>query len=139
MQGNDAQAEPAQRSTWGRSLKRAWGSWGGNLDKAVDKEDIVRPRAGGKLGKSFRSSLSKLYGGSVDNSGLVYKELIGEGTCGLVHRGVYNGCQVAVKILKQTEQYESEGTCPLDARESLARYLFDPSFKQLHRCTARYC
>jgi hypothetical protein len=53
--------------------------------------------------------------------GLELKEQVGEGVCGQVFRALFHGNEVAVKVLKKTEKYEAEGTCPIDARECLKR------------------
>jgi len=88
---------------------------------AHNRTFLMRPRAGGSMGQSFRGSLRALGFSSEVNDGLVVQELIGEGTCGLVYRAQFGGKVVAAKILKTTEQYEEEGTCPVDARESFER------------------
>ena len=119
--------ETPRHEGWHRKLYRGFSSWGSRLQlvdrdqPAVNKENI-RPRAGGKLGRSFKSMKKLLQGDQVER--LVMKEQIGEGTCGLVFRAVFNGCEVAVKVLKQVEQYEIEGTCPVDARDSLLRCVY---------------
>ena len=105
---------------FGRSLKRAWARRGSSLNLA--HSESIRPRAGGKLGRSLRS-LSSLYSNRTDNAGLECKEQIGEGTCGIVFRALYNGRQVAVKTIKRAEQYEEQRTCPVDAKTSFARFL----------------
>ena len=43
------------------------------------------------------------------------KEQIGEGTCGKVFRAYFNGAEVALKILKTVDEFEAQGTCPVDA------------------------
>lgn len=105
---------------FGRSLKRAWTSLGSSFN--LSDSESIRPRAGGKLGRSLRS-LSSLYSNRTDNAGLECKEQIGEGTCGIVFRALYNGRQVAVKTIKRAEQYEEQRTCPVDAKTSFARFL----------------
>ena len=105
---------------FGRSLKRAWTSLGSSFN--LSDSESIRPRAGGKLGRSLRS-LSSLYSNRTDNAGLECKEQIGEGTCGIVFRALYNGRQVAVKMIKRAEQYEEQRTCPVDAKTSFARFL----------------
>ena len=123
---------------------RRWGSWGSKLHTADaasvhpaafsqessqgfrsgygahNRTFLMRPRAGGKLGSSFRGSFRKI-GRAAEEEGLVIQEQIGEGTCGLVYRALFNGKSVAAKVLKGTEKYESEGTCPVDAKESFQR------------------
>ena len=130
-QDPEAYASERPNPSWGRSLKRAWYSLGSSLH-LLDSSETIRPRAGGKLGKSFRKSLSKLYGDKADDTGLECKAQIGEGTCGLVFRALYNGRPVAAKVIKRTEQYEAENTCPVDAKESFERF-----FDVLCRCSNR--
>jgi len=131
---SDSVETPHRHEGWHRKLYRGFSSWGSRLHlvdrdhPAVNKENI-RPRAGGKLGRSSKS-MKKLLQGDQDER-LVMKEQIGEGTCGLVFRAVFNGCEVAVKVLKKVEQYEIEGTCPVDARDSLLRCA-PPSALGLH-------
>jgi hypothetical protein len=105
---------------FGRSLKRAWASWGSSLNLA--HSESIRPRVGGKLGNSFRS-IRSLYSERTDNTGLECKEQIGEGTCGIVFRALYNGRQVAAKMIKRVEQYEEQRTCPVDAKASFTRFV----------------
>ncbi len=105
---------------FGRSLKRAWARRGSSLNLA--HSESIRPRVGGKLGNSFRS-IRSLYSERTDNTGLECKEQIGEGTCGIVFRALYNGRQVAAKMIKRVEQYEEQRTCPVDAKASFTRFV----------------
>lgn len=131
-------SDSEEKEGWQRKLFRGFSAWGSSfnllskgssLNPAERKEPEceesskvpvpVRPRVGGKLGLSFKGGIKNLMG--VHDDQLVMKEQIGEGTCGLVFRAVFNGHEVAVKVLKQVEQYEFEGTCPVDARDSFTR------------------
>jgi hypothetical protein len=51
-------------------------------------------------------------------------EQIGEGTCGKVFRARFHGHLVAVKQIKSVEEYEIQGTCPVDASETIKRSSF---------------
>ena len=136
---------------------RRWGSWGSKLHTADaasvrpavfsqessqgfrsgfgehNRTFLMRPRAGGKMGPSFRGSFRKI--GRAAEEGLVIQEQIGEGTCGLVYRALFNGKSVAAKVLKGTETYESEGTCPVDAKESFQRCVRTAACVCTHRTT----
>jgi len=135
-QGPSTAAAPAtppgrMSPTFVRMLSRVWKSCSSDITRPVttsrpcspSQKDHVRATGGRRLfvmGLSFkgmRSDSNRV----IALQGLELKEQVGEGVCGQVFRALFHGNEVAVKVLKKTEKYEAEGTCPIDARECLKR------------------
>ena len=124
--------------TFVRMLSRVWKSWSSDITHPgpnarpffpsekdhVRADGSTRRATGGRrlfvMGSSFKGIKSDS-NRVIALQGLELKEQVGEGVCGQVFRALFHGNEVAVKVLKKTEKYEAEGTCPIDARECLKR------------------